>query len=396
MVFSGWLSRSILTPLAMAAMSALLAGCEAFPTQGPYASAVTGQPPGDPEKLPYIVVDVNPQVLSVVETQPTRTLGTTFRDRGGPRELRLGVGDIVNVTIFEAAAGGLFIPSEAGSRPGNFISLPSQEIDRNGTISVPFAGAIPAAGRTPQDVQNSIQERLRNRAIEPQAIVTLGDSRSTLVSVTGEVSQPTRFAITKSGDRVLDAITRAGGSRWPTYETYVTLQRGNQVGTVYFNRLVNNPDNNIYLRPGDTIIVKREMRTFMALGASGQNGTINFDQETLKLTEALGRAGAILDSRGDPAYTFLFRLENRRTVQDMGKDTKGFSSELIPVVYRVNFREAQGFFLATKFPVQPRDVLFVSNAPAVELAKILNLIDLASNTVTDADIARISLKGGRR
>lgn len=394
----GWFARQrrVAVPAVVVAMMAV-SGCTIMPTQGPYPQAVTGQEPGgDPERLPYILAEITPSVLSVVENQKSRTLGSTFQDARGPEPFRLGVGDIVTVTIFEAAAGGLFIPNDAGARPGNFITLPAQEVSRDGTISVPFAGEVPAGGRTTQDVQNTIQERLKNRAIEPQAVVALTEARSSLVSVTGEVSQPTRFAISRSGDRILDAITRAGGSRWPNYETYVTLQRGKRVGTVYFNRLVGNPDNNIYIRPGDTIIVKREQRTFMALGASGQNGQINFDQENLTLSEGIGRAGAILDSRGDPAQTFVYRLEPRSTVTEIGYDVSGFSGEMIPVVYRVNLRDPQGFFMASKFPMQPRDILFVSNSASVEISKILSLIQLGANTVSDTDVARIAIKSGRR
>ena len=63
----------------------------------------------------------------------------------GRPELRFGIGDVVSVTIFEAAAGGLFIPTEAGVRPGNFVTLPDQTVDNDGNISVPYAGLVKAA-----------------------------------------------------------------------------------------------------------------------------------------------------------------------------------------------------------------------------------------------------------
>jgi polysaccharide export outer membrane protein len=68
---------------------------------------------------------------------------------------------VVSVTIFEAAAGGLFVPSEASARPGNFVTLPNQIVDSKGNITVPYAGAIRAAGRTPSEVQQAIIEALR-------------------------------------------------------------------------------------------------------------------------------------------------------------------------------------------------------------------------------------------
>ena len=66
--------------------------------------------------------------------------------------------DAVSVTIFEAEAGGLFLPSEAG----NFITLPEQTAHSNGNITVPYAGTIRAAGRTPLEVQQAIIEALRS------------------------------------------------------------------------------------------------------------------------------------------------------------------------------------------------------------------------------------------
>ena len=90
-----------------------------------------------------------------------------------PAEINFGVGDTVGVTIFESAAGGLFIPSEGSVRPGNFIELPNQLVDKSGYITVPYAGPIRAAGRTPQEVEGEIVQKLKARAIEPQAVVTL-------------------------------------------------------------------------------------------------------------------------------------------------------------------------------------------------------------------------------
>ena len=69
---------------------------------------------------------------------------------------------MVGVSIFEAAAGGLFIPAEASVRPGNFITLPNQPIDARGMLSVPYAGLVPAAGKTPAQVEREIVDRIKN------------------------------------------------------------------------------------------------------------------------------------------------------------------------------------------------------------------------------------------
>ena len=51
---------------------------------------------------------------------------------------------------FEAAAGGLFIPAEAGVRPGNYVTLPNQPVDTKGFISVPYAGLVRPPARRPR------------------------------------------------------------------------------------------------------------------------------------------------------------------------------------------------------------------------------------------------------
>ena len=89
-----------------------------------------------------------------------RTSASNVFSRPPPR-ITLGIGDVVSVTIFEAEPGGLFIPSDPGARPGNFVTLPNQVVDTNGNITVPYAGTIRAVGRTPPEVQEAINEALR-------------------------------------------------------------------------------------------------------------------------------------------------------------------------------------------------------------------------------------------
>jgi protein involved in polysaccharide export with SLBB domain len=95
-------------------------------------------------------------------TQCGANASKVFSSRRPPRRVTLGIGDVVSVTIFEAEAAGLFLPSEAGARPGNFVTLPDQIVDSNGNITVPYAGTIRAAGRTPSEVQQAIIEALRS------------------------------------------------------------------------------------------------------------------------------------------------------------------------------------------------------------------------------------------
>jgi polysaccharide export outer membrane protein len=187
----------------------VLGGCALMPTNGPASWDLwAGQ--HDPKSLPYALVRVTPRVTGVLAKTAPRLTGF-FEDRRRPSDIRFGVGDIVSVTIFEASSGGLFIPAEAGVRPGNFITIPNQAVDVQGNISIPFAGAIRARGRTPVEVQQAIVDALKNRAIEPQAVVSLVEQKTSLISVLGDVTRPSRFPASATPEHLLDAITRAGG-----------------------------------------------------------------------------------------------------------------------------------------------------------------------------------------
>src|SRR5579862_9592840 len=166
----------------------LTAGCGSLllPASGPNSVVVrAGIPWNGP---PYGLVRLTPQVINTLDEYGPLTLTAAFGDHRPPPEIRFGIGDVVSVTIFEAAAGGLFIPAEAGVRPGNYVTLPNQPVDTKGFISVPYAGLVPTAGKTPSQVNQEIVDRIKNRAIEPQAVVALVTQNTSLVTVIGEVN----------------------------------------------------------------------------------------------------------------------------------------------------------------------------------------------------------------
>jgi polysaccharide export outer membrane protein len=356
-----------------------------MPVAGPQSWDVRAHV-ADGDSLPYALVKINPDVVDVLASFTPR-LSSAFSDKRPPKEIKFGIGDIVSVTVFEAAAGGLFIPSEAGVRPGNFVSLPNQAVDSMGNITVPYAGAIRALDRTPAEVQQSIVNALRNRAIDPQVVVSLVEQRTSLISVLGEVNTPARFPASAAGEKILDEITRAGGPKGQGFDTWVMLERDGKRATVPFGALVYEPENNIFARPNDTIYVYREPQTVVVFGASGQQGQFNFDAWRISLAEAVAKAGGLNDTLADPASVFVYRGEVREVAERLGVDTSNFEGPIIPVVYNVNFRDPSGYFMATKFQMHNKDVIFASNAAAVEQAKIMNYIRLVTATANDPVVA---------
>jgi polysaccharide export outer membrane protein len=368
-----------LTRFFVIAITMSLAACGLTPASGPSSFDVV---PPISEDRPYGLVKLAPEVVDQL-ARYAPALSTAFVDRRPPREFRFGVGDIVSVTIFEAAAGGLFIPAEAGVRPGNFISLPNQAVDNNGNISVPYGGVLRAKGRTQVEVEQEIVDALKNRAIEPQAVVALIDQRTSLISVLGEVNRPDRFPASAAGERLLDAITRAGGPKSQGFDSWVMLEREGHRAAVPFGALVYRPSENIYAHPGDTIYVYSEPQTFIAFGAAGTQGQFKFDAWRISLAEAVAKAGGLNDFLADPAYVLLYRGETREVAQRLGIDCSRFSGPIIPVIYHLNLRDPAGYFLATNFEIRNKDVIYISNAIAVETTKFLTFLRTVMATVND-------------
>jgi polysaccharide export outer membrane protein len=376
-------------------LSLLLAGgCSILPVDGPQSWDIrAGQK--DAQGLPYALVRVTPQVVATLAKFVPR-LATAFDDRSPPKSITYGIGDYVSVTIFEAAAGGLFIPVEAGVRPGNFITLPNQPVDSKGFISVPYAGPIRANGRTQVEVQQAIVNALKNRAIEPQVVVSLVEQRTSLISVLGDVNSPNRFPASHAGEHILDAITRAGGPKSQGFDEWVMLERAGRRALAPFGALVYEPVNDIFVHPNDTIYLYREPQTFLAFGATGGQGPsgqgqFNFEAWRISLAEAVAKAGGLNDAAADPAAVFLYRGETCEVAQELSIDCSKFPGPIIPVIYEVNFRDPAGYFLATKFEMRSKDVIFVSNSVSVEINKAIALFRNVVGTVNDPLTAAINI-----
>jgi polysaccharide export outer membrane protein len=390
-----------------------LASCTQLPVSGPDHRTISREATAtlaskDRVAIDYVLLDINRAVLeSAAHVGPESFFRSFGGDKGPAPVIKVGVGDVMQISVFEASTGGLFVPSEAGVRPGNFVTLPSQTVDRMGTIAVPFAGRIPAAGRSIPEIEKEIQSKIENRAIEPQVLITLVEQNATEVAVFGDVvNGANKFRIKPGGERVLDMISKAGGIKFPGYELFVTLQRGNRRATVYLPSLVNNPGENIFVAPGDTIYVYREQQKYVAVGALGSStlttgltGQYAFDQEKLSLNEAVAKAGGLLDSRANPGQVFLYRMEYRDALGAMKVNLAKFPKDqkFIPTIYRANFRDPSSFFFAQKFPMRHKDVIYVSNADSVEVVKFLDYIRAMTSTVSgvasDTVITKDAIKG---
>jgi polysaccharide export outer membrane protein len=196
--------------------------------------------------------------------------------------------------------------------------------------------------------------------------------------VTGEVANGARVPLSVKGDRIMDVIATAGGIRAPVNETYVQLSRGSTTVRVAMTRVASDPRENIYMRPNDVLTLIRDPQTFIAYGATGRNAEIPFDAEGITLSQALAKAGGLLDFRSDAAGVFVFRFEPAIVVSMLRPQSSLIErGRLIPTVYRLNVHDAGSLFAAQNFRILNRDFLYVSNAPLTDVQKVVQVFSLA-------------------
>jgi polysaccharide biosynthesis/export protein len=173
-----------------------------------------------------------------------------------------------------------------------------------------------------------------------------------LVSVLGEVKAAGRFPTSLYGERILDAIARAGGPATPGYAMWVSLERKGHRASIPFGALMYEPANNIYVLPNDVIFLFSLPQTFVAFGAARTNGSTGgqgqyqFDAWHISLAEAVAKQGGLNDGLADPGSVYLYRGETREVARQNGVDVNKFDGPIIPVIYWANLRDPSGYFLA--------------------------------------------------
>jgi polysaccharide export outer membrane protein len=345
---------------------ALSSGCAitGMPVSGPSGHSI-----GEHGGASFEVVDLDTATVAALRTESV-TIGLEKLPPASPIADLIAQGDSVEVSIWEAQPATLFgiVGDVTAAGQGHGLTLPAQLVSADGTITVPFAGRIEAAGASPRTVEERIRNQLRGKANQPQIIVRSTSNVAQEVSVVGEVHASRRMSLSAKGERVLDALADAGGTTVPLDKATVQITRGTSTATVALDRIVSDPAQNVRLSAQDVVAVYFQRKSFVALGAVNKAGEVPFEATGLSLAQAIGRAGGLVDTRSDAAGVFVAR-------RHAGK----------PVVYRIDLADPGSIFLMREFQMQDEDIVYVANAPAAELQKFLSLLGSA---VYPLDVAR--------
>ena len=365
-------SRAAVSVCVLAATGILVGGCAYIPTSGPSvkevnASAATGA---------IQLVDVDASVVQQLVTHRKQKLFSESLTPAIESGYRVGAGDVIEVSIWEAPPATLFSSSSIDPRAQSStraVTLSDLLVDNEGTIRIPFAGRVQASGQTLGAIEAEIVKRLTGKANQPEVLVRLVKNTSLNATVVGEVNTSVRFPLSPSGEKLLDAIAAAGGVRQSVNKITIQLTRGKDVFAMPLDSIIRDPRQNVPLIRGDVITALYQTNSFTALGATGKNEEVPFEAQGISLAQALGRSGGLQDSRSDARGVFIFRFEPKPALK-WATEPVTTADDLVPVVYRIDLKNPNSFFVMQGFAINNKDLLYVSNAPAAELQKFLNVV----------------------
>ncbi|MCW9698301.1 polysaccharide biosynthesis/export family protein [Avibacterium sp. 20-129] len=360
--------------------------CSSLPTSGPSKSKVLGIE--DNQKTPKVnLVQLDIQNVMPLYQNFIKQNFSEFSNSQQGYNGMVDIGDILDISIWEAPPAVLFGSTLTDTSDGSakLTKLPEQMVNKRGRITIPFIGSITVKGKTPEVIQTEIVRRLSSMANHPQAIVRVVQNNSANVSVIRQ-GNSIRMPLTSHGERVLDAIAAVGGVQADIQDVSIQLTRGTQVKSISFESLVSDPSQNIPLRSGDVLTLLNSPLSFTGLGAVGTNRQIKFSTKGLSLAEAIGQMGGLIDTRSDPSGVFVFRYTPFNKLSLVDQDiwrSRGYDNGMdVPTVYQIDLLKPKSLFVLQRFPIQDKDVIYVSNAPLAEFQKFLRMIFSITSPVT--------------
>ena len=356
----------------------VLSGCAAFPTSGPSKSTIETYNDKKEIDSKILIVDLNQKIVNQLQKKDLKVSFSESLGTLNGRTQTVGKGDIIEISIWEAPPATLFSSSNTASGSISSSSgrtvLPEQMVNSAGTISVPFAGQIPADGQSLREIEAEIIKRLKGKANQAQVIARVIRNASSNVTVIGDVASTVRMPLTANGEKLLDAIAAAGGPKQPPSKITIQVTRGESVYSLPLETILRDSAQNINLLPGDLVTVLFQPKSFTALGATNKNEEVGFETQGISLAQALARTGGLNDNRADAQGVFIFRFEDKAVVDWPVSPKEVTADGKVAVIYRVDLKDPASFFNAQNFKIENKDILYVSNAPITETQKFLNVL----------------------
>jgi polysaccharide export outer membrane protein len=340
------------TPLILLSLSS----CGSLPSMYLDSNAQIEQNTQAVDEASYTLQPITPEVVARMEKEFVQFRGgrdveyNSYQYRVGPR-------DVLSVTVYEhpeltIPAGQFRAPDAAGHR-----------VDSRGYIFFPYIGETRVSNLTVGEIRRKLAEKLSSHIPNPQLDVRVAAYNSQKVTVTGEVKTPDRLPITDEAMTVVRAISLSGGNTENADLTSVRVVRGKQNYQVDVESYLQLGElsQNMLLRGGDVLHVPDQTANqIFIMGELKTPKSIPMKKRRMTLAQAIGEAGSTTKD-SDIRKVFVIR-----GVGEIGQANYQ--------VFQTNLETVEGMVLAGRFPMRPRDVVYVSTNGLTKFSRIVDKI----------------------
>lgn len=376
--------NGLLVPLLLGS----LAGCAVVPgtnTYGMREQSSVMLPVKQADEVVPANVKVKPinAELIIEQEKALKAAGPSAASRPTPpqskdaaADYKIGPGDILNITIWDHPE--LTIPAGSYRTPEQSGNLVSED----GTIYYPYVGTLKVAGMTPREVRVILAQRLAKAIEKPQVDVRVISFRSKRVYVVGEVTKPGQIEVNDVPMSILDAVNRAGGFTKDADYSEVLLTRGNATWRVDLQALYDEGviAQNVMMQPDDIVNVPdRSLNKVFVLGEVQKPGSYFMNKKRITLAEALSDAGYIDERSSNPKWIFVMRGQGNK-----------------PELFHLDSKSPDALLLADRFPLRPRDIIYVDAAEVVRWNRVISNILPTATMLESLGRTQYPLFGGRQ
>ncbi|HET7525119.1 MAG TPA: polysaccharide biosynthesis/export family protein, partial [Burkholderiaceae bacterium] len=286
----------------------------------------------------------------VVAKMPDRP--ASFRTIDQPYVYLVGPQDELRVTVFEHP--------ELTNPSGTANELVGRVVNNDGKFFFPYVGQVQAAGRSVQDIQQTIAQGLTRVLKTPQVDVAVFKFRSQRVVVSGEVKTPQTVPITDVPPTLSEVISQAGGLTTEADLGNVTVTRAGATTRVdmYAYYYQAELGQNFLLQHGDVVQVPdRRYNKVFVLGEVGRPNSLVMPRGRFSLAEALSDSGGVNPFSGNAGQIYVIR-------------NSGTNGGAKPQIYHLDAASPAALLLAEQFDMRSRDVVYVDAVGVVRWARV--------------------------
>ncbi|CAG9238480.1 EPS I polysaccharide export outer membrane protein EpsA [Paraburkholderia tropica] len=309
------------------------------------------------------LIEINAAVIAEQNAAQNSKLEESAQDlMVAPSVYTIGPADVLQITVWDHPELAQALGSQPSAAPRAADAPQGIVVDEDGYIQFPYVGRVQVAGLTTSAIQARVAEALSHSFRNPQVTVRVESFRAKQIFVDGEVHSPGSLQINDVPMTLTDAIGRAGGFTASADKGRLQIIRGKRTYSVDLTTMLANGQNpaKIMLARSDVLRVpSRDESSVYVMGEVNKPvAAIPKTDGRLTLADALAQAGSFNVSTSDPQQLYVVR--NAQSGH--------------PDVFHIDAHSPVSMILASKFPLEPNDVVYVDGNELVRVNRVLSLL----------------------